>query len=101
MYGTVPTGEGSGVILRGSNDCVIASHKMANSFIKFCIVIIASILLKSSGAEHVLAIGDSVDRLTVEDFCEAVGGTLQQWGEDWHKYTASLMIHHTCHGLRY
>ena len=74
---------------------------MATSSIMFCIVIIASILLKSSGAEHVLAIGDSVDRLTVEDFCEAVGGTLQQWGEDWHKYTARAlsMHHHTCHGL--
>jgi hypothetical protein len=52
---------------------------------------------KGMYARHALAIGDSVDRLIGEDFCEAVEGDLQKWGEDWHKYTVSAGPHGPMH----
>lgn len=53
-------------------------------FLCFQLIVIVSQLEANTNFNHVLLIGDSVDRFIVLDWCEAVNGTIQYWAQEWH-----------------
>ena len=65
---------------------------MSRRFLVLLILMISGMVsgvLSEPAPRHILAIGDSVERFIVNDFCVAMGGLAEDWGHDWHRYMVS------------